>query len=492
MINTFLEVYCHTRAYLCREYQLFNFMRLPILIIILFSISFSAFGQYDNYRDQLVNYNNQNVHGLFVIQRLLELYNQEINKYVDLDSYQLNAFGNEDLPKNIFEDPKHEFYKEEQPLKIYYALNQEIPDEMRTTLNNFYATTSAINDLRWEVADFMSTADFNQPENLGTMYEMLESCVDLFDQYYNLQKPLFEKVRQSAKSQVSKQEPFVKLIFEYYLLTRQILHNVRNKSLPKASRPAKQIEVLTQKILTNPTPFKNNSVNRESKKRIDNNVKKFLKLYQDYISGMKTPVENSQYGEHYYYHNNKLLNRLNYSGVGVLYEFNELIRNNDRSFPLLMEIPHFFKVIYPERKSKVELLSDDKEKVIQLDQAKMVFELPTTMKGRNVKTQEITVPKSKETMEFEFYDHQLLDGDIVSINFNGDWILRNHSLESTPFKLIVNLNKKGKNFLIVHAENEGSKPPNTVAIKYRPIKRKKEVLLNCSLSNSQLIDIILE
>ena len=444
------------------------------------------------YQDRLVEYNNQNVHGLFVIQRLLELYNQEINKYVDLDSYQLNAFSNNDLPKNIFEDPNHEFYKEDQPLKIFQALNISIDSELRSSLNNFYATTSAINDLRWEVADFMAVADFNHSENIGKMYEMLESCVSLFDQYYAHQKPVFNQVLQSAKKKVSKQDPFVETVFNYYLLTRKILNDVRNKSVSKASQSDVKLKQLSDLIISLPAPYSSNPQNLESKKRIANNVREFLNLYQDYIDHKAIPQENSQYGTHYYYHNNKLLNRLNYSGVGVIYEFNELIKNNDLDFPMLLEIPHFFKVIYPERKSKVELISDDIEKVVEIDNAKLVFELPETLNGREITSQEIILPKSKKSMVFEFYDHQLQDGDIVSINFNGEWILKNHSLESTPFKLIVNLKSKGKNYLVVHAENEGSKPPNTVAIKYRPVKRKKEILLSCSLTNSQLIDIILE
>lgn len=467
-------------------------MRIYILVFIVSLLSTTANAQELATQDRLVEYNNQNVHGLFVIQRLLELYNQEINKYVDLDSYHLNAFGNNDLPKNIFEDPNHEFYKEDQPLKIYKALNQTINPELRSTLNNFYATTAAINDLRWDVADFMVVADFNNSENLGKMYEMLESCVSLFDQYYAHQKPIFNEVLNTAKKKVSQQDPFIKTVFNYYLLTRKILNDIRNKSRSKASQSAVKLKQLSDLIVSSQVLNNTNPSNIESKKRIDNNVRKFLKLYQDYINDNTIPVENSQYGSHYYYHNNKLLNRLNYSGVGVIFEFNELIKNNHLDFPMLLEIPHFFKVIYPERKSKVELLSDDAEKVIELDNAKLVFELPETLKSREITTQEITLPRSKKSMVFEFYDHQLLDGDIVSINFNGEWILMNHSLESTPFKLIVNLNSKGKNYLVVHAENEGSKPPNTVAIKYRPVKRKKEILLSCSLNNSQLIDIILE
>ena len=53
---------------------------------------------------------NESIHGMVIVHRLLENYNQELNKYVDLEGYQINNFGNSDLPRNIFEDPDDWFY----------------------------------------------------------------------------------------------------------------------------------------------------------------------------------------------------------------------------------------------------------------------------------------------------------------------------------------------------------------------------------------------
>jgi hypothetical protein len=158
---------------------------------------------------------------------------------------------------------------------------------------------------------------------------------------------------------------------------------------------------------------------------------------------------------------------------------------------LYPEFPHFFKVIYPERKAEIQTIEKGSaEKVIELSNAKIIHELPTSLEGREVEVNEIIIdPAQGRQLTFELYDSKLLDGDVVSINFNGDWVLENHSLEKEPLKLIVQANAEGKNYFIIHAVNEGSKPPNTVAVKYRPKKRKKEILLACNANTSQLIEI---
>jgi len=57
-----------------------------------------------------LQFTNESTHGLLIVHRLLETFNQKVNKYVDLESNQLNFYSNADLPANIFEDPEHWFY----------------------------------------------------------------------------------------------------------------------------------------------------------------------------------------------------------------------------------------------------------------------------------------------------------------------------------------------------------------------------------------------
>jgi len=57
-----------------------------------------------------VHFTNESVHGLLIVHRLLENFNQKINKYVDLESNQFNFYSNKDLPQNIFLDEEQWFY----------------------------------------------------------------------------------------------------------------------------------------------------------------------------------------------------------------------------------------------------------------------------------------------------------------------------------------------------------------------------------------------
>ena len=71
-----------------------------------------------------VHYTNESIHGMLIAHRLLENFNQEINKYVNLQSNQLNFYANKDLPANIFVDPEQSFYKIS-PYRWYEVVKSE-------------------------------------------------------------------------------------------------------------------------------------------------------------------------------------------------------------------------------------------------------------------------------------------------------------------------------------------------------------------------------
>ena len=87
------------------------------------------------------------------------------------------------------------------------------------------------------------------------------------------------------------------------------------------------------------------------------------------------------------------------------------------------------------------------------------------------------------------FDYKIQDGDIVSINFNGDWILENHSIETKASELTLKLNPNGKNYILLHAESVGRRPPNTMGIKYTYKGEERELELKSDLDNSELIEI---
>ncbi|HRG65739.1 MAG TPA: hypothetical protein PLV12_08040, partial [Saprospiraceae bacterium] len=87
------------------------------------------------------------------------------------------------------------------------------------------------------------------------------------------------------------------------------------------------------------------------------------------------------------------------------------------------------------------------------------------------------------------FDHMVVDGDIVSINYNGDWILEKVELERGSKKFKLQLNKEGRNFLLLHADNVGKRPPNTIGIRYTYRGEDKEVILKSDYNTSELIEL---
>ena len=72
----------------------------------------------------------------------------------------------------------------------------------------------------------------------------------------------------------------------------------------------------------------------------------------------------------------------------------------------------------------------------------------------------IEVPES--TFKVDLYDNGQVDGDTISLFFNGKLIVSSKRLSTTPITLTIKLDPgKEENELIMYAENLGSIPPNT-------------------------------
>ena len=72
-----------------------------------------------------VNFSNESTHGLLIVHRLLENFNKNINKFVDLPDQQINFYSNKDLPQDIFEDPENWFY-DISPNEWYANINIDV------------------------------------------------------------------------------------------------------------------------------------------------------------------------------------------------------------------------------------------------------------------------------------------------------------------------------------------------------------------------------
>ncbi|MFN8414860.1 MAG: hypothetical protein U0U66_00865 [Cytophagaceae bacterium] len=111
-----------------------------------------------------------------------------------------------------------------------------------------------------------------------------------------------------------------------------------------------------------------------------------------------------------------------------------------------------------------------------------------TLKGRDmVVTHRVEVQSNKVTIKI--WDHQIVDGDIVSLNLNGQWLIENYTLEKKQYILQVEL-KDGDNLFVLHALNLGKYSPNTAAIIIDDGITQSKVILESNLQQSGTIDIV--
>lgn len=113
--------------------------------------------------------------------------------------------------------------------------------------------------------------------------------------------------------------------------------------------------------------------------------------------------------------------------------------------------------------------------------------IPQTIQNRIIEIQEnITV--SDKVVEFLVWDRSQIDGDIISLNVNGNWVLENYTLTAAKKSIRVNLNQIN-NYLIMFAHNEGTISPNTAAISIKSGNSEKILSLQSTMNKCGSINI---
>lgn len=444
-----------------------------------------------NTLNDYVKFTNESIHGMLIVHRLLELYNQDINKYVDLEGYELNFFSNADLPKDIFEDPDQWFF-DESPQVIYDRIQKSTGNDRSkdiTQLNQYCkelrSLCTKINSIRFEVEEYIQSNDLTDTGLLQGVYDRLEKGVSLYEQFHKVQTALEKKLNttflQSKRSSTNKVIP--ELAKQMYIANNSV------KKILRALRAKedKEIESMTAFAKKSIASVKINLVSQTGSEKLNSKKTKAidkldlaLNSIEDFYKTADVPTEYKLYGKFYYYHNSDIINKVNRYGNGYVKEFNDIIDELDYSFLHLFEEAHYYQVIYPKKLEKSEHIKSSDN---------IVDVIPTVLKDREIVTNSRKILVDSAKLEMILYDHLIQDGDIVSINFNGDWILEKYSLETAAKTLKLELNTTGKNYLLLHAESIGKRPPNTMTIGYTYKGESQRIALKSDLNASELIEI---
>ncbi|MEM6377117.1 MAG: LamG domain-containing protein [Bacteroidota bacterium] len=118
---------------------------------------------------------------------------------------------------------------------------------------------------------------------------------------------------------------------------------------------------------------------------------------------------------------------------------------------------------------------------------------PDSLADVPVEYQDEIIVKNAEVYIYPF-DNNAEDGDIVSINFNGEWILNKYELKNksdkTPFLLPLKLDPTRSNFIISKAWTVGRRAPNTMTIEVVDGDYRRQIVLNSTLGLSAALKII--
>lgn len=110
--------------------------------------------------------------------------------------------------------------------------------------------------------------------------------------------------------------------------------------------------------------------------------------------------------------------------------------------------------------------------------------------NRKLVTKE-TIHVPKDSIWIQVSDSNREDGDIISLEFNGQLLIKEYTLTTTQKGFRVRL-QPGINILTLIAHNLGEIPPNTAALKIERTEGWKRIILESDMDTSESIQIIKE
>ncbi|NNE27112.1 MAG: hypothetical protein HKN09_09735 [Saprospiraceae bacterium] len=430
---------------------------------------------------------NASVHGLQVAHVMMEGYNRVINEYVDINSNELIQISNKDLPQNLFggTDAELFFYvKSSTPealaeiakrngskleLKLFSTLNFHV-DKLIDILGD-------INRIRFDVENFIKTYDLNDRQAIYDLYIILERAEKLYSDYASVHHMIAELV----KSNAPKVDDNMVISMQSVHRTTKIIYSSFRRGEGKNSQ--RNINQLFVHFKNFEAGLKQHIFNTEARALVNDIVQDMdsveYKLMQ-FELGDAVPLRYTGYGKFYAYHH-MLLAETNFTGPGYFKHMIDLLYEMDIKALHFDDEPPIYKVLYPEKKDEIEGLSEKaSEGITPVDR---------DIRQRRMEFSNQVIEVEGDYLEIELSDHQMMDRDSVTLEFNGEIVLENHLLSRVPIPIRLEIDRNKNNVLIVHAVNLGIIPPNTVAIAYRYKGERKRIVVESNLSVSGAIRV---
>jgi hypothetical protein len=107
--------------------------------------------------------------------------------------------------------------------------------------------------------------------------------------------------------------------------------------------------------------------------------------------------------------------------------------------------------------------------------------LPGSYRGREVVREGSLVVGCRD-VNLDLWDGEFVDGDVVTIVVNDEVVLENYTLAKEKRVVPVRL-RRGYNWVLLYAVNEGSVPPNTASVDVRDCSSTQTLALSSDLKS---------
>lgn len=124
-----------------------------------------------------------------------------------------------------------------------------------------------------------------------------------------------------------------------------------------------------------------------------------------------------------------------------------------------------------------------------------VYKMPKEWIGRRVLPVDSTTNKmtfSNGNLTIRVWDDKILDGDIVSIYVNDSCVVCNYELKANPKEVKMNFDKGTVCYILLHAHNLGTIPPNTANVSVTDGITQSKIELKSTMYESAVAKIVIK
>lgn len=500
------------------------------LIGILLTLSIVNYGQELTDEDidfinKEIRFVNESIHRMVIVFQVFENYNSEITRHVDLPKNEGIQTTSTHLPGNLFADNSL-VKRGDSPLELYRLLSQDkrlqnIPINNWSLIEQVKRVIDVLNEDRQKLDQIIQHEDLDAFSNIQTIYEEIEQAIASFDQVRNTVKILEKLMLQSyfdLPLSPKRRQVFTavtELHYDIKKIVRQLRNDNQSGVINGLSKLEKEIGWLHTCIEQLDSAAEKNDL-RDVVAIMDD----LIDLIKDYIDGKPVPEEYIPFGKGYYYHNYGVLPTINQYGSGYVWKLEEFFEKYNWRVINFFEEPHYLKIVYPQR-IPLEMMKGNslppEMNIREINPPELpklasliVEKTETTLPPESSVNEVNKAPKENEIIEQEppimimhsqtikvdtaffellLFDHYSADGDRVSINVNGVWVFNKISLERKSRRLKLSIKPGVANFIIIRADNEGWRTPNTIGVKYKSKRSENNVFIRKDLGTYEAIEL---